>query len=67
MSQSCIRILFGFILPLSITAHAAEFPASIPLWPQGAPDSEGKSAAESVRTSTSEKELNDESGPSRCT
>ena len=44
-------LLATFLLPLSLLA--ADPPAEIPLWPNGAPGSEGKTAKELVTTSAS--------------
>jgi endo-1,4-beta-xylanase len=50
--MSLIRVLAGAAVMMASVA-AAEIPPSIPLWPGGAPGSEGKSASEVVVTSES--------------
>ena len=43
-----------FVAPLlAASCWAAELPKEIPLWPNGAPGSEGKTAPETVKTSAS--------------
>lgn len=55
MSSSLRPVLFSmvFILSLARFTHAAELPKEIPLWPNGAPGSEGKTNAEVVTKSAS--------------
>lgn len=49
MARISRLVLRGLLSLLSAAASAAEQPANLPLWPNGAPGSEGKSGAEVVR------------------
>lgn len=47
-----LRILLVMLM-LTVSSGAADRPSEIPLWPQGAPGSEGKPMKEVVTTSAS--------------